>query len=139
MAIKRVIGAKNTKYKTCLRCNKKISKRLRDDTIYTCESCGQQHFVDVYPDKIALTVTEWPEIRRRSPYLITTEQEKARQALIDKVDEHSVKLDEWEEANKDWLEEVAEMPESDRKIEFALMGKEMKERVINYIEKRKYI
>ena len=139
MAIKRIIGRKNEKYKTCLRCNKKINKTLRDDTIYVCENCGQQHFVDVYPDTIALTVTEQPEIRRRNLYKIISEQEKARQALVGKVDDQSVKLDEWEEAHKDWLEEVAEMPESDREIEFALIDEEMKERVTNYIEKRKSI
>lgn len=86
MAIKRIIGRKNEKYRTCLRCNKKIDRTLRDDTIYVCDQCGQQHFVDVYPDKIALTLGQYPEIRRRHLYQITTAQEKARQALIDKAE-----------------------------------------------------
>ena len=139
MAIKRIIGRYNKKYKSCLRCGKYIDKTLRDDIVYTCEHCGQQHFVDVYPNAIALTVMERPEIRRRHLDYATVEQKKAMQALIDKVEARKVKLDEWEEAHKDWLEEVAEMPERDQKIELSLMGEEMKERVKRYIEKRKYI
>lgn len=85
MAIKRVFGKTSEKHKTCLRCGQKIEERLRDDRIYTCERCGQQHFVDIYADSMILTVAERPEFRKRNEARIEEEQKNARAALIRKM------------------------------------------------------
>lgn len=85
-AIKAMIGRFNKKRRKCLRCNKQIETPLKDDAVYTCERCGQQHFVDVYPDYIALTAVERPEVRRRPAGKLTPEQRKARKQLIEKVE-----------------------------------------------------
>lgn len=65
MAIKRIIGRSGGKYKTCLQCERPIEQPLKDDTIYVCEKCGQQHFVDVYEKSIILTKKEYPHLRKR--------------------------------------------------------------------------
>ena len=85
-AIKVIIGKANKKYRRCLRCNQQIEAPLRDNSIYTCERCGQQHLVDVYRHCIHLTVAERPEVRRRPAGKLTPEQLRARQRLIDKVE-----------------------------------------------------
>lgn len=66
MAIKKVFNIKNSKARTCLKCNKQIKKVLRDNEIYTCSACGQKHFVDILEAEVVhLTVVEREEIRRR--------------------------------------------------------------------------
>ena len=52
MAIKRIIGRQGKKFRSCL-------------------NCGQQHLIDVYADRIAITVAERPEIRRRPVAKVT--------------------------------------------------------------------
>lgn len=89
MAIKVIIGKVNKKNRKCLRCNKQIERVLRDNTVYTCEHCGQQHLVDVYANCIALTVAERPDVRKRRKGHLTPEQEQARERrlmLIEKVE-----------------------------------------------------
>lgn len=86
MAIKIIIGRANKKYRKCLRCKKQIEEALKDNVIYTCEHCGQQHFVDIYGGNIALTVVEHPYARRRPCGLLTPEQQEARRRLIEKVE-----------------------------------------------------
>lgn len=65
MAVKKTFSKNDTKAKVCLSCGRAISEQLKDDTIYTCEYCGQGHFVDFAKDRITLTVTERPEHRHR--------------------------------------------------------------------------
>ena len=134
MAIKRIIGRYNKKYKSCLKCGRPIDKVLRDDEVYTCERCGQQHLIDVYKDTIVITVAERPDIRRRPAEMIT-QQRRARQELINRVAERK-EADTWEAKNRDWLEEVAAMPQWEQEIEFSLMGEEMLRRVKRYLDKR---
>jgi ribosomal protein L37AE/L43A len=86
MAVKRVFGRTAKKQRKCLTCETAIEKRLRDDTVYICEHCGQRHFVDVYKDSIHLTVFEKPELRRRPEGRLTKEQRQARRRLIEKVE-----------------------------------------------------
>ena len=137
MAIKRIIGRYNKKYKSCLRCGQAIEQKLYDDSVYTCDRCGQQHFVDVYPEKIVLTAMEYPDIRRRPANKITKEQERARKLLNEKAENESrAEYEEWVEQYKDWLEELAEMPAPKREIEFSYMSEEMLRRVKLYLEKR---
>jgi len=64
MAIKRIIGRRDKKFRSCLNCGQHIDKVLRDDEVYTCERCGQQHLIDVYADHITMTVAERPGLRR---------------------------------------------------------------------------
>lgn len=71
MAIKRIIGRQGKKFRSCLNCGQHIDRILRDDEVYTCERCGQQHLIDVYADRIAITVAERPEIRRRPVAKVT--------------------------------------------------------------------
>lgn len=92
MAIKRIIGRRTQKYKRCLRCNRFMDKTLRDDMIYTCGHCGQQHFIDVYPKSIHITVIEHPEERRRPVDYLTPSQREARRKLLEKVEaKHKIK------------------------------------------------
>ncbi len=65
MAIKRILGRNSDKHKTCLGCGRPIEMRLKDDYIYLCRHCGQEHFVDIYENNIALTKAEYPHLRKR--------------------------------------------------------------------------
>ena len=87
MAIKVIIGKGSIKHKTCLDCGQQIEDRLEDDTIYYCENCGQEHYVDVYEKCIAITKKEYPEFRRRHRGNDTeAKQQRAREALIRKTE-----------------------------------------------------
>lgn len=136
MAIKRIIGKQNTKYKSCLRCGKGIEKALKDDEVYTCERCGQQHFVDVHPNKIVLTAVEHAYIRRRPPEPVAPEVQKAREELIERVERRHQEDEAWIEEYKDWLEELAALPEPEIVLELSLMDADMVRRVNLYLEKR---
>lgn len=136
MAIKRIIGRHNKKYRSCLNCGQHIDRILRDDEVYTCECCGQQHLIDVYQDSIAMTVAERPEIRRRPATKITPKQQRARQALVARAEARKLEADAWEEKYRDWLEELAGLPEREREVEFSLMDEEMLRRVKKYLDKR---
>ena len=136
MAIKRIIGRYTKKQRKCLRCGEKIEKALYDDIVYNCESCGQLHYVDIYKDTIVLTVVEHPEVRRRPKRENITEQSRARQKLIAKVNTRRMEATAWEETYRDWLQELAEMPEQQREIELSLMEGELLRRVTQYLEKR---
>lgn len=88
MAIKVIIGKGSIKHKTCLDCGQQIEDRLEDDTIYYCENCGQEHYVDVYEKCIAITKKEYPEFRRRHRGNDTeAQQQRAREALIRKTED----------------------------------------------------
>lgn len=74
MAVKKTFSKNDIKAKTCLSCGRSIDEHLRDDTIYTCEYCGQGHFVDITKDRITLTVTERPEHRHRIAQIPDTKE-----------------------------------------------------------------
>lgn len=87
MTIKRMIGKGSIKHKTCLCCGQQITDKLEDNTIYLCENCGQEHYVDIYEKCIALTVKERPDLRRRHRGNETEiQQQRARAALIRKME-----------------------------------------------------
>lgn len=134
MAIKRIIARYSKKHRKCLKCGQHIDGVLRDNEVYTCERCGQQHLIDVYKHYIAMTIAERPEVRHRTE-IIETPQSKARQALIKKVEERK-EQEAWEGKYREWLEELAEMPEQEREAEFNLMDDELLRRVKVYFEKR---
>lgn len=138
MAIKRIIGKANKRNRKCLRCGRQTENNLRDNVIHICEHCGQKHYVDVYKDCIALTVVERPDMRnrtRRSKEEL--EQQKARRELIERAEAR--RLEQWEDAHREWLEEFAAMTESEQQKEYEYMGEEMAARVKRYIEKRKSV
>lgn len=137
MAVKRIIGRHTKKYRTCLRCARPIDRLLKDDEVYTCESCGQQHLVDVYPERIVLTVAERPEIRRRPVTKLTHEQRQARRRLIAKAKARDLETEAWINKYQPWLEELAAMPEEERAVELNIMTEEMRRRVLMYFESRK--
>ena len=66
MAVKRNFSINDKKACSCLKCERPIEKdNLKDDTIYTCPSCGQQMFVDRNKSRATLTVVQLPDFRRR--------------------------------------------------------------------------
>lgn len=136
MALKRIIGRHNKKYRTCLNCGKSIYKVLKDNEPYTCDRCGQKHLIDVYPDNITMTVAERPDLRYRPETEKMSKEQRARKALIAKVDSRRMEEETWEDKYRDWLEELAEMPERERKVELDLMGEELLSRVKRYLDKR---
>ena len=136
MAIKRIIGRWQKKHRKCLCCGTEIDKELQDNVVYICGYCGQRHFVDVYEKTIVLTVIERPDVRYRPAPESVTEGSKAGRKLVAKVDARRLEADVWEETYKDWLEELAEMPEQEREADLKLMGEEMLGRVLRYLEKR---
>lgn len=136
MAIKRIISRQSKKYRKCLNCGQHIDRILRDDEVYTCEYCGQQHLVDVYADRIAITVAERPEIRRRPAAKVTPQQQRARKVLVARAEARKLEADAWEEKYRDWMEELAELPEREREVEFNLMDEEMLRRVKKCLDKR---
>ena len=136
MVIKRIIGQRTKKYRSCLRCGQPIEKVLQDDTVHTCEHCGQQHFVDVYVDRTILTVVERPEVRRRPATQITPDQRKARKELIERAEKRRQEDEAWIEKYKDWLEELAAMPQTELVLELSFMDADMLRRVNLYFEKR---
>lgn len=137
MAVKRIIPRRTKKYRTCLRCCQPIDRLLKDDEVYTCESCGQRHLVDVYPERIVLTVAERPEIRRRPVTKLTHEQRQARRRLLAKAKARDLEAEAWIDTYQDWLEELAAMPEEERAVELNIMSDEMRRRVLMYLESRK--
>ncbi len=137
MAVKRIIGRHTKKYRTCLRCARPIDRLLKDDEVYTCESCGQQHLVDVYPERIVLTVAERPEIRRRPVTKLTHEQRQAIRRLIAKADARDTEAVAWINKYQPWLEELAAMPDEQIEAELNIMPEEMRRRVLMYFESRK--
>ena len=136
MAIKRIIGRCDKRFRSCLSCGQHIDRVLKDDEVYTCERCGQQHLIDVYVDHVVLTVIERPEIRRRPTSKVTPQQQRARKVLVARVESRKLEADAWEEKYRDWLEELAELPESEREVEFSFMDEEMLRRVKKYLDKR---
>ena len=67
MSLKRVFNIGQEKQRLCLKCNQPINRdKLKDDVVYTCNYCGQQHFVDIYNNgSCSLTAIENQELRRR--------------------------------------------------------------------------
>ena len=102
MAIKRIIVKGCEKHKTCLNCGQKIPDKLEDNTIYFCENCGQEHYVDVYEKCIALTVKGQPDLRRRHRGNETeVQQQRAREALIRKTEAWRGKMEKVLNGNKE--------------------------------------
>ena len=88
MAIKKIIGKGTGRHKTCLHCEQPIEQRLKDDTIYFCPKCGQEHFVDVYESNVVLTKKEYPHLRKRHGGNETELQQRRNlEALIRKLEE----------------------------------------------------
>ena len=83
-----------------------------------------------------MTVAERPELRRRPAAKITPQQERARKALVARAEARKLAADAWEEKYRDWLEELAELPEREREVEFSLMDEAMLCRVKKYLDKR---
>lgn len=148
MAIKRMFSPINAKHKACLNCDQQIESRLKDNTVYTCPGCGQAHFVDVYERSVALTVAERPDIRRRNSRCVKYAQQKAREALGNKTKawvqmmEECVKVkelnyDAWVAEHKEWLEELAAMPEEQQAAEYQCMSEDMRFCVAKYLDNRK--
>lgn len=136
MAVKRIVGRRTKKYKTCLRCGQHIDRALKDDEVYTCGSCGQQHYVDIFPDNIVLTAAEYAEFRRRPVTMLTHEQRQARRRLIAKAKARDLETEAWIDTYQDWLEELAQMPEKERAVELNIMSDEMRRRVLLYFDRR---
>lgn len=66
MAVKRIFNLQDSKARSCLNCGSKIGKgKLKDNTIYTCPSCGQKMFVDISGSRATLTVAQVEDLRRR--------------------------------------------------------------------------
>lgn len=136
MAVKRIVGRRTKKYRTCLRCGQPIDRVLKDDEVYTCGSCGQQHYVDIFPDSIVLTAAEYAEFRRRPVTMLTHEQRQARRRLIAKAKDRDLETEAWIDTYQDWLEELAQMPEKERAVELNIMSDEMRRRVLLYFDRR---
>lgn len=137
MAVKQIIPRYTKKYRKCLNCCQAIEKPLKDDEIYTCIKCGQQHLVDVYKDCIALTAVEYAEFRRRPVTMLTHEQRQARRRLLAKAKARDLEAEAWIDTYQDWLEELAAMPEEERAVELNIMSDEMRRRVLMYFDRRK--
>ena len=136
MTVKRIIGRHTKKRRTCLRCGRPIDGLLKDDEVYTCGSCGQQHYVDVFLDSIVLTAAEYAEFRRRPVTMLTHEQRQARRRLIAKAKARDLEAEAWIDTYQDWLEELAQMPEKERAVELNIMSDEMRRRVLLYFDRR---
>lgn len=136
MAVKRITGRHTKKYRTCLRCGQPIDRALKDDEVYTCGNCGQQHYVDIFPDSIVLTAAEYAEFRRRPVTMLTHEQRQARRRLITKAKARDLETEAWIDTYQDWLEELAQMPEKERAVELNIMSDEMRRRVLLYFDRR---
>ena len=137
MAVKRIIPRYTKKYRKCLNCCQAIEKPLKDDEIYTCIKCGQQHLVDVYKDCIALTAVEYAEFRHRPATMLTHEQRQAIRRLIAKADARDTEAVAWINKYQPWLEELAAMPDEQIEAELNIMPEEMRRRVLMYFESRK--
>lgn len=138
MAIKRIIRRSDRKHRKCLWCGRSLERVLMDDEIYTCEHCGQQHFVDIYKNTIEITVVERPDVRHRPAGCtesITESQRQARVALIEKAEKRRLEDEKWIEDCRGWLEELAAMPEAELKKEYKCMSEETARRVKRYLEK----
>lgn len=136
MAVKRIAGRHTKKCRTCLRCGRPIDRVLKDDEVYTCGSCGQQHYVDILPDSIVLTAAEYAEFRRRPVTMLTHEQRQARRRLIAKAKARDLETEAWIDTYQDWLEELAQMPEKERAAELNIMSDEMRRRVLLYFDRQ---
>ena len=75
----------------CLQCRSRIEGYLKDNEIYECPACGQKHYVDKYTNTVSLTDISHPDLRRRPPGMVTTEQLEARRALIRKKEQREGK------------------------------------------------
>lgn len=56
--------------------------------------------------------------------------------LVARAEARKLEADTWEEKYRDWLEELAGLPEREREVEFSLMDEEMLRRVKKYLDKR---
>lgn len=132
--IKRLMFKNDRKALHCLKCNAEITALLIDNMIFTCDKCGQTHYIDMYEKSISLTVTERPDIRRRhKENNITEAQLEKRRLLIKKVTEREKK-----NSCEEWFREVAEMPEAQQREEIQLMGEPLRREYEDFLERRLY-
>lgn len=85
MAVKRSFSTTNPKHCICLKCGERIlPENLHDNSVYTCDKCGQKMTVDRYESRAVLTVIERQDLRRRIPSEVmnAAPQQKGRIAEI---------------------------------------------------------
>ena len=100
MALKKIFNKHDDKARRCLNCNAVIGPHiLKDDKPYTCDKCGQVHFVDIYGARVVLTREEWAEIRRR--HKGTPEEEKIKE-LTARIKELEKDLAAAQQNAKEW-------------------------------------
>jgi hypothetical protein len=68
--------------------------------------------------------------------MLTHEQRQARRRLIAKAKARDLETEAWIDTYQDWLEELAQMPEKERAVEFNIMSDEMRRRVLLYFDRR---
>ncbi len=111
MAIKRIFEKHNTKARTCLKCGAPIGDHiLKDNKPYTCQSCGQVHFVDIYGHRVALTKKEAEEFRRRHK---ATMEEKRIAELEEQLAAAQKNAKEWEDAAEGLARCIEDMKEKE--------------------------
>ena len=107
MAIKRTGTLRDPKATKCLKCGMKAEKfHWKDDTIHECTYCGQKHFVDIYGNKITMTIVERPELRRRLEQLPTNEQIQIK-SLRQQLSAALAEAEKWKES-AEGLERILE-------------------------------
>lgn len=111
MAIKRIFEKHNTKARTCLNCGAPIGDHiLKDNKPYTCQSCGQVHFVDIYGHRVVLTKKEAEEFRRRHK---ATMEEKRIAELEEQLAAAQKSAKEWEDAAEGLARCIEDMKEKE--------------------------
>ena len=120
MALKKIFNKHDDKARRCLKCNAEIEPHiLKDNKNYTCQQCGQVHFVDIYGPRVVLTRKEWAEIRRR--HKGTPEEEKIKElsARIKELEKELAAAQqnakEWEAAADGLARHIEELSEKERK------------------------
>jgi hypothetical protein len=56
--------------------------------------------------------------------------------MIAKAKARDLETEAWIDTYQDWLEELAQMPEKERAVEFNIMSDEMRRRVLLYFDRR---
>lgn len=114
MAIKRIFNVRNNNRRTCLKCGMMLPlEQMKDDTVCACASCGQEMFVDRYAGRIALTICERPEVRRRLNKEETYDK-KAITKLKEQLAEAQKEKKEWEEIAAELALEMGEAEANDK-------------------------
>lgn len=111
MAIKRSYNIENKKGSRCLKCGEQLLPyAMRDNTVCTCNKCGQKMTVDRYGQTVILTVAERPEIRHRVPPEIKDVHLDTKMRLLSILEENNSlkrRLEEKEAEVDRWVERTA--------------------------------